>query len=44
LVDFGGAEHELGLLAQTEDRVLELHGISGEGVAAIVQQRGVVSV
>lgn len=33
LVDFGGAEHEGGLLAQTEDGVLELHGISDVGGA-----------
>lgn len=33
LVDFGGAEHERGLLAQTEDGVLELHGISDVGGA-----------
>ena len=31
LVDFGGAEHEGGLLAQTEDGILELHGISDVG-------------
>lgn len=33
LIDFGGAEHEGGLLAQTEDGVLELHGISDVGGA-----------
>ncbi|MNP29792.1 hypothetical protein D3C76_1228310 [compost metagenome] len=33
LIDFGGAEHEGGLLAQTEDGILELHGISDVGGA-----------
>ena len=33
LIDFGGAEHEGGLLAQAEDGILELHGISDVGGA-----------
>ncbi|MNF13685.1 hypothetical protein D3C80_2156170 [compost metagenome] len=33
LIDFGGAEHEGGLLAQAEDGVLDLHGISDVGGA-----------
>ncbi len=33
LIDFGSAEHEGGLLAQAEDGVLELHGISDVGGA-----------
>jgi hypothetical protein len=33
LVNFGGAEHECGLLAQTEDGILELHEISDVGGA-----------
>ena len=33
LVNFGGAEHEGGLLAQAEDGVLELHEISDVGGA-----------
>ena len=35
LIDFGSAEHEGGLLAQAEDGVLELHGISDVGGAEI---------
>ncbi len=33
LVDFGGAEHEGGLLAQAENGVFQLHGISNRGGA-----------
>ena len=33
LIDFGSAEHEGGLLAQAEDGILELHGISDVGGA-----------
>lgn len=33
LVDFGGAEHEGGLLAQAEDGILELHEFSDVGGA-----------
>ena len=33
LVNFGGAEHERGLLAQAEDGILELHEISDVGGA-----------
>ena len=33
LIDFGGTEHERGLLAQAEDGIFELHGISDVGGA-----------